>query len=97
MYTQIDGSIPHACGGDPSFIGQAQKVMAGIPHACGGDPQTIADLKADKTVFPTHVGVILTSESQNLATFRIPHACGGDPTIYSWQKKSPGYSPRMWG
>ena len=50
-----------------------------------------------KSIFPTHVGMNLTSWDKSLTRMSFPHACGDEPAGYPSRAKAISFSPRMWG
>ncbi len=88
--------LPHACGG----VSRAHNISPAIKESSPrmwGCFHFIIRLFGREWVFPTHVGVFLSSGLISSGGFRLPHACGGVSEIllrgvYFWRS-----SPRMWG
>jgi len=68
-----------------------------FPHACGGVPFVLSSFRAVSSVFPTHVGVYLSTEPDRVGFEGFPHACGGVPKLVTKGDEMKPFSPRMWG
>ncbi len=89
-------SIPHACGGGPTYPACAMRSWRYSPRMWGwtreGKIYTVF-----QAVFPTHVGVDPGWPRASIAIVCIPHACGGGPVVAGGTPAVQEYSPRMWG
>ena len=73
-------SIPHVCGGDPSYRAKLKWQRWYSPCMWGWSSSTTSpDLVL--FVFPMYVGVILPKSAGVSRIISIPHVCGGDPMM----------------
>ena len=88
--------IPHSCGGvSEEMMEIAKKAM--YSPLMWGCFFVFVHLKPLYLVFPTHVGVFLSTYGCNMYIRSIPHSCGGVSLVIYLDGKEIAYSPLMWG
>ena len=88
--------LPHARGGVSSLRPRSGSVPASSPRTWGCFPLPNA-FDIPQKVFPTHVGVFLTSSNMPFASVCLPHARGGVSSFCRRSTTGPMSSPRTWG
>ena len=88
--------LPHARGGVSASIRKKVVVCTSSPRTWGCFPLFRHNLIL-RVVFPTHVGVFLTTGGTLPSTERLPHARGGVSSLPCPDGVSPSSSPRTWG
>ncbi len=89
-------SFPHTCGGVPVLFDERLISHEFSPHMWGctqGCETAICTVK----VFPTHVGVYLSTGDFGHIFESFPHTCGGVPTSWMLSQPLTSFSPHMWG
>ena len=85
-------SFPHACGGVPGVVYNAETGNEFSPRMWGCTAHT-ALLRQPLYVFPTHVGVYLSGFISSPFIKRFPHACGGVPEFRGFTSKQGSVFP----
>ena len=93
--THCPSSILHTCGGDPYYFWPPDMTALYSPHMWRWSWAVFIFWK-EKTVFSTHVEVILAVAPFSNSGLRILHTCGGDPFYTFHRSNKKQYSPHMW-
>ena len=88
--------LPHARGGVSCWSWQLRLLGWSSPRTWGCFSLRLHAM-AVPWVFPTHVGVFLSTPSCKCGTARLPHARGGVSPRIKDHEQDDGSSPRTWG
>ena len=88
--------LPHACGGVSISLNSVSLSSVSSPRLWGCFYGNIV-YATPVDVFPTPVGVFLTSCRSSTEKERLPHACGGVSAKNNVVVTGRGSSPRLWG
>ena len=89
-------SLPHACGGVSNEELKTLGITVSSPRLWGCFC-VILDHRRGRCVFPTPVGVFLTTRKASWRASSLPHACGGVSIPIPHNALILPSSPRLWG
>ena len=88
--------LPHACGGVSMVWARSPPTWSSSPRMWGCF-RRIKQIQSEISVFPTHVGVFLSTPLPGRTPPCLPHACGGVSSVAVDIRRDRVSSPRMWG